>query len=80
MGAAYTAACSTLTYTEAYQRYCSGTISDDVWRWYKFFWTWCCPRFSVARQDRVWERLGRAAYYRRFDRVRRLRDRIIASR
>lgn len=59
-----------------------GLLTEDTWRWYVFFWTWTAPRFSnaanaEAKQMRCYERLGVEGAYRRFDRVKRLRDRLL---
>lgn len=67
------------TYAQAEQRMAYGFLSSNVWRWYRFFWVWCAPRFGGTagiKHDRAYARLGTAAYERRMLRVRALKDRL----
>ena len=43
-----------------------------IWAQYYSIWLWSAPRLSERAQDRYYARHGRAAYYRRMNRVRRV--------
>lgn len=60
------------TYAEAESAYQMGRISERDWRICQLAREWSAPLFSSARQDRAFDRLGAAAYARRFGRARRL--------
>lgn len=79
MNAAQTAARNTQSYEMAAYHYRTGIVSEDVWRWYVFFWTWTCGRYGGAaglRQDRAFKALGSDIYFRRIERVRALWTRL----
>jgi len=66
------------SWSEAERRYLDGRVSEYDYRWYRFFWTWTAGRFggaAASKQDRAYERVGREAYFRRFERARKLYER-----
>jgi hypothetical protein len=75
--AAACAACSTFSYREQSLRYRYGVHSEYEWRWYCFWWTWTAVRLSSSRQDRAWRKLGSERFYRRIERIKAWRARLI---
>lgn len=73
------AARSTRSYLEESCRGSSWRGSEYEWRWYRFWWTWTAVRFSSTRQDRAWHKLGSELFYRRIERVRAWRQRLLAE-
>ena len=67
------------SYNEARMMYMQGTIDTKTWRVYCLFWDWGCFRWSSDKQDRAWKKLGKDAYYRRIERVKKIRERYLAS-
>ena len=66
------------SFDTAQRKYRAGSVSEADYRWYCFFWSWTAPRFSGAigdRQERAYKRLGKEAYFRRFERARKLYER-----
>lgn len=59
-----------------------GRITQKTFEHFCLFWDWCAPRFSgsaAIRQERYYNKMGKDAYYRRMERVRRIHDRLVAS-
>lgn len=54
-----------------------GCITDRLYKHYCFLWLWSAPRWD-HRHNRLFERMGRDAYWRRIDRVKALENRIRA--
>lgn len=77
--AAVRAARSTRSYLEESQKVSSGRGSEYEWRWYRFWWTWTAVRFSSARQDLAWRKLGAERFYRRIERVKAWRERLLSG-
>ena len=79
--AAVRAARSTRSYLEESRRYSDGhgRCSEEEWRWYRFWWTWTALRFSSPRQERAWRKLGPELFYRRIERVKEWRARLISG-
>lgn len=75
--AAVRAACSTRSYLQQSLRAREGALSEHEWRWYQFWWTWTAVRFSSARQERAWHKLGSERFYRRLERVKAWRERLL---
>lgn len=71
------AARSTRSLLEQSERWRFGALSEYEWRWYRFWWTWTAVRFSSARQDRAWVKLGSERFYRRIERVRAWRSSLL---
>lgn len=68
------------TYDMALHMLHDGRITEQQWRWYRFFWTWTAPRFSdvenaSSKQHRCAKALGYPGLERRFKRVLALRKR-----
>ncbi len=78
-GAAVRAARSTRSYREESCRVSMGRGSEYEWRWYRFWWTWTAMRFSSARQERAWRKLGSERFYRRIERVKAWRERLLSG-
>jgi hypothetical protein len=49
-------------------------FSERARRRFRIIWEWSTFRFSSHAQDTFWNRHGRAAFYRRMRRVRRLAE------
>lgn len=77
--AAVRAARSTRSYLEESRRHSDGRCSDEEWRWYQFWWTWTALRFSSARQGRAWRKFGSDRLYRRIERVKAWRERLLTE-
>ena len=75
--AAMRAARSTRSYLQQSVRAREGALSEYEWRWYCFWWTWTAVRFSSPRQDRAWAKLGSERFYRRIERVKAWRARLL---
>ena len=75
--AAVRAARSTRSYLEQSLRANEGALSEHEWRWYCFWWTWTAVRFSSPRQNRAWRKLGSERFYRRIERVKAWRTRLL---
>jgi len=71
------AARSTRSYLQQSVRVREGVLSEHEWRWYCFWWTWTAVRFSSARQDRAWAKLGSERFYRRIERVKAWQKRFL---
>ena len=64
---------------EAREAYYTGRMTDAQWRLYMILWTWTAARFSdpaAAAQERFAARCGHPALQRRFERMRRLLERV----
>lgn len=62
------------SYEQAERHYHAGYISEEAWRYFLFYWTWCAARFggsAGARHDIAYGRLGPQRYSERIERVRR---------
>ena len=68
------------TYADAERAYRAGRISERDWRACQLAREWSAPLFSSTRQDRAFDRLGPAAYSRRFGRARRLIRQYVSKR
>lgn len=77
--AALRAARSTRSYLEESRRASAGAASEDEWRWYRFWWTWTALRFSSTRQERARAKLGSELFYRRIERVKAWRQRLLTG-
>lgn len=79
--AAVRAARSTRSYLEESRRYSDGygRSSEEEWRWYQFWWTWTALRFSSSRQELAWRKLGSELFYRRIERVKAWRERLLSG-
>ena len=70
------------TYSMAEKMYQEGCISDQEWRWYRFFWVWGAIRMSDVesasmKQHRCAKRLGYFGLQRRMQRVQLLQQALI---
>ncbi len=77
--AALRAARSTRSYVQESLRPWTSPDSEHEWRWYRFWWTWTALRFSSTRQDRARAKLGSELFYRRIERVKAWRQRLLAG-
>jgi len=75
--AAVRAARSTRSYLQQSLRVREGALSEHEWRWYCFWWTWTAVRFSSTRQNRAWAKLDSERFYRRIERVKAWRAKLL---